>query len=166
MSSSLPFPGCSLWNASVGTCRLLFEFHPTVFPFRKAPPFFGHTMERPSSADTFIGRGKVAIRIVTCWFYIKCTCRLLSQLGLLWTCWKSESGDKYVKDGQDGAQERDMFIDRASFHSESTKDLTLFFPPHRCRFTSNFPDSLVFVLFWMHTSFSWNWRTRSFQEHL
>ena len=71
-----------------------------------------------------------------------------------------------MKDGQDGAQERDMFIDRASFHSQSTNDLNMFFPPHRCRFTSNFPDSPVFVLFWMHTSFSWNWRTRSFQEHL
>ena len=43
-----------------------------------------------------------------------------------------------MKDGQDGAQERDMFIDRASFHSESTKRLKYVFPPTPLQFYFQF----------------------------
>lgn len=70
--------------------RLLFEFHPTLVSLQESTTFLWSHNGKTKFCRHIIGRGKMAIRIVTRWFYIKYTCRLLSQLGLLWTCWKSK----------------------------------------------------------------------------
>ena len=56
-------------------------------------------MERPSSADTFIAwawKGADHDSYTFIYVYIYHIIYVFSfQLGLLWTCWKFESGDKY-----------------------------------------------------------------------
>lgn len=59
-------------------------------------------MERPSSADTFIawawkGADHDSYTFIYVYVYLSYIIYVFSfQLGLLWTCWKSESGDCLV----------------------------------------------------------------------